>query len=146
MLPHLSFFLHFVLTSLIYSPFPLRTDPLRFQAECRKRRLKLDLVFLCCNTFCLIGECVLFRCAKLTCCQCRSRMPGLQMTFSSGWCCRNFSILLRSRSVTLRGPGWSANTFVNLYIVRNMSPTSSSIVSAFCCWNAPAHRQHHSTL
>ena len=47
---------------LPYLTFPLTTDPLRFPAGCRKRRLNLALVFvfmLCCSTFVLIGECVL---------------------------------------------------------------------------------------
>ena len=40
MLPHLSFFLNCFLTYLLpYLSFPLRIDPLRFQAGCRKRRL-----------------------------------------------------------------------------------------------------------
>jgi len=42
----LSFFLHFSPTYLLpYLSFPLRIDPLRFQAGCRKRRLNLALVF-----------------------------------------------------------------------------------------------------
>jgi len=42
---HLSFF-HFFLTYLLpYLSFPLRIDPLRFQAGCRKRRLNLAVVF-----------------------------------------------------------------------------------------------------
>jgi len=46
MLPHLSFFLHFFLTYFLpYLSFPLRIDPLRFQAGCRKRRLNLASVF-----------------------------------------------------------------------------------------------------
>ena len=53
-------FLHFFLTYLLpYLSVPLKIDPLRFQAECRKRWLNLALVFLCCSTFLLIGECVL---------------------------------------------------------------------------------------
>ena len=52
MLPHFSFF-HFFLTYLLpYSSFPLRTDPLWFQARCHKRRLNLALVFL--YSFCVI--------------------------------------------------------------------------------------------
>ena len=45
--------------------FPLRIDPLHFQARCRKRQLNLGLVFffiLCCSTFLLIDECVLLLC------------------------------------------------------------------------------------
>jgi len=57
-------FLHFFLTYLLpYLPFLFRIDPLHFQAGCLRRRLKLALVFvfiLCCSTFLLIGECVLF--------------------------------------------------------------------------------------
>ena len=46
MLPHLSFLLHFFLTYLLpYLSFPLRIDPLCFQAGCRKRRLNVALVF-----------------------------------------------------------------------------------------------------
>ena len=57
----LSFFLHFFLTYLLpYLSFPLRIDPLHFQAGCRKRRLNLGLVFLCCCSFLVIGECMLF--------------------------------------------------------------------------------------
>ena len=53
MLPHLSFFLHFFLTYFLpYLSFPLRIDPLRFQAGCRKRPLSLALVFLC--LFCVV--------------------------------------------------------------------------------------------
>jgi len=45
-----SFFLQFILPT----SFHLRTDPLHFQAGCRKRRLNLALVLLfifCCSTF-----------------------------------------------------------------------------------------------
>ena len=45
---------------LPYLYFPLRSDPLRFQAGCRKRRLNLALVFLCiscCRTFWLVNAC-----------------------------------------------------------------------------------------
>ena len=63
MLRHLSFFLHFFLSYLLsYLSFPLRIDPLHFQAGYRKRRLNLALFFvfiLCRSTFLLIGECVL---------------------------------------------------------------------------------------
>jgi len=63
MLHHLSFFLHFFLSYLLsYLSFPLRIDPLHFQAGYRKRRLNLALFFvfiLCRSTFVLIGECVL---------------------------------------------------------------------------------------
>jgi len=53
MLPHLSFFLHFFLTFLLpYLSFPLRIDPLHFQAGCHKRRLNLALGFLC--SFCVV--------------------------------------------------------------------------------------------
>ena len=50
------FFLNFFLTHLLpYLSFPLKIDPHRFQVGCRKRRLKLSLVFvfifLCCGTF-----------------------------------------------------------------------------------------------
>jgi len=62
----LIFFLHFFLSYLLpYLSFPLKIDPLYFQATCRKRRLNLGLVFvfiLCCSTFLLIGECVLLLC------------------------------------------------------------------------------------
>ena len=50
---------------LPYLSFPLRTDPLRFQAGCRKSRLNLALFFvsiLCCSTILLIGECMLLLC------------------------------------------------------------------------------------
>ena len=53
MLLHLSLFLHFFLTYLLtYLSVPLRIDPLRFQAGCRKRRLNLVLVFL--YLFCVV--------------------------------------------------------------------------------------------
>ena len=43
---HLSFFCHFFFTYLLpYLSFPLRTDLLGFQAECRNRRLNLVLAF-----------------------------------------------------------------------------------------------------
>jgi len=46
MLQHLSFSLHFLLTYLLfYLSFPLRTDPLRFHAGCRDRRLNPAFVF-----------------------------------------------------------------------------------------------------
>jgi len=46
MLPHLFFFSLFSLAYLLpYLSFPLRIDPLRFQAGCRKMRLQLALVF-----------------------------------------------------------------------------------------------------
>jgi len=61
-----SFFLHFFLTYLVpYLSFPLRIDPLRFQAGCRKRQLNLALVFfafVCCSMFLLIGECLVLLC------------------------------------------------------------------------------------
>ena len=48
----LTLYLHLFLTyHLPYLSFPLRTDPLRFQAGCRKRRLNLALVFL--RLFCV---------------------------------------------------------------------------------------------
>jgi len=51
--PTYPFLLHFFLTYLIPSlSFPLRTDPLRFQAGCRKRRLNLLQFFLC--LFCAV--------------------------------------------------------------------------------------------
>ena len=66
MLPHISFSFTFFLTYLLrYLSFPLRIDPLRFQAECRKRRLNVALVFvfiLCCSTFLFIGECMVLLC------------------------------------------------------------------------------------
>jgi len=49
----LSFFLYFFRAYLLpYLSFPLRTDPLRFQAGCRKIQLNLVLVFLC--LFCVV--------------------------------------------------------------------------------------------
>ena len=46
MLPHSSFFLHVFFTYLLpYLSFPLRIDPLRFQAGCRKRRPKPGFSF-----------------------------------------------------------------------------------------------------
>ena len=52
-------FLHFFLTYLLpYLSFPFTIGPLHFQARCRKRRLNLVLVFLCCSRFYLIGECI----------------------------------------------------------------------------------------
>ena len=46
-------FLHCFLTFLRpYLSFPLRIDPLRFQAGCRRRRLKLALVLL--RLFCVV--------------------------------------------------------------------------------------------
>ena len=53
MLPTFPFFLQFLYTYLPpYLSLPLRIDPLRFQAGCRKRRLSLALVFLC--LFCVV--------------------------------------------------------------------------------------------
>ena len=49
LLLHWSFFLHFFLS---YLSFPLRIDPLHFQAGCRKMRLNLALVFL--YLFCVV--------------------------------------------------------------------------------------------
>ena len=46
LLPHLSFFLHFFSYLLPYLSFPLRIDPLHFQAGFRKRQVNLALVFL----------------------------------------------------------------------------------------------------
>jgi len=65
--PHLSVSLHFFLTYLLpYLFFPLRIDPLSFQAGCRNGRLNMALVFfvfiLCCSTFLLISKCVLLLC------------------------------------------------------------------------------------
>jgi len=52
-IPHLYLFLHFFLTYLLlYLSFPLRIDPLRFQAGCCKRRLNLAFVCLC--LFCVV--------------------------------------------------------------------------------------------
>ena len=46
-------FPHFFLTYLFpYLSFPLRIDPLRFQAGCCKRRLNVALVFL--SSFCVV--------------------------------------------------------------------------------------------
>ena len=46
--PTYPFFLHFFLIYLLpYLSFPLRIDPLRFQAGCRKRRLNLALFRVC---------------------------------------------------------------------------------------------------
>ena len=59
MLPQLSFFFTF---SYLSPPFPLRINLLHFQARCRKSRLNLALVFLCCSTFLLIDECMLLLC------------------------------------------------------------------------------------
>ena len=48
MLPHLSFFLHFFITYFVpYVSFPLRIDPLRFQARYYKRQLNLFLCLFC---------------------------------------------------------------------------------------------------
>ena len=53
MFSHLSFFLQFFNTYLLpYSTFPLRIDPLHFQAGCRKRRLNMALAFSC--LFCFV--------------------------------------------------------------------------------------------
>jgi len=43
--PTYPFFLFFLTYLLPYLSFPLRTDPLCFQARCRKRQLNLALVF-----------------------------------------------------------------------------------------------------
>ena len=43
--PTYPFFLFFLTYLLPYLSFPLRTDPLYFQARCRKRQLNLALVF-----------------------------------------------------------------------------------------------------
>ena len=52
----------FVFTYLLpYLSFPLRIDPLRFQAGCCKR-LEFFVLILCCSTFLLIGECLLLLC------------------------------------------------------------------------------------
>ena len=52
MLPHLSFFLHYFHTYLLhYLSFPLRTEPFRFNAGCRKRQQNPALVFL--RLFCV---------------------------------------------------------------------------------------------
>jgi len=45
-----------------YLSFPLRIDPLRFQAGCRKTRLNMALVILCCRVFLLTDECMLLLC------------------------------------------------------------------------------------
>ena len=51
MIPHLSFFRRsFLIYLLPYLSFPLRIDPLLFQAECRKRQLIFVFIF-CCSTF-----------------------------------------------------------------------------------------------
>jgi len=63
MLPHLSFFLHFFITYFLpYVSFPLRIDPLRFQARYYKRQLNLALVFVfilycICIVFWLVNAC-----------------------------------------------------------------------------------------
>ena len=63
MLPHLSFFLHFFVTYFLpYVSFPLRIDPLRFQARYYKRQLNLALVFVfilycICIVFWLVNAC-----------------------------------------------------------------------------------------
>jgi len=60
-----SVFFTFLTYLLSYLSFPLRIDPLHFQAEGRKRRPNLALFFvfiLFSSTFLLIGECVLLLC------------------------------------------------------------------------------------
>ena len=75
-----------------------------------------------------------------TCCQCRSRMPGLQMTFRIGRCCLNLSIFTLMRSATFLGPGWSDSVFVSLYIDLHISDTSFSTSSALIPVNGPETR------
>ena len=70
MFPHLSFFLHFVLTCLLpYLYFPLRIDPLLFQAGCRKKATKPGSRFfvfiLCYSTFLWMVN-VRFRCVRFS--------------------------------------------------------------------------------
>ena len=52
------------LSHSLYLPSPPRIDELRFQAECRKRRLNLALVFLC--LFCVVVH--FFRSASVCSC------------------------------------------------------------------------------
>ena len=52
--PLILFYLYFFLTYILpYLSFSLRIDPLCFQAECRKRRLNLAVVFVMC-LFCVV--------------------------------------------------------------------------------------------
>lgn len=64
-------------------------------------------------------------------------MPGLQMVFRMGRCCLNLSTLFLTVSATRRGPAWSLNCLVSLYMVLHMSPTSFSISSEFRFWKGP---------
>lgn len=73
----------------------------------------------------------------LTISQCLSLMPGLQMVLRMGRCCLNLSTLFLTVSATRRGPAWSLNCLVSLYMVLHMSPTSFSISSEFRFWNGP---------
>ena len=58
------FFTYFFIYLLPYLYFPLRSDPLRFQAGCRKRKLNLALVFFVYFMLqnILVGECMLLLC------------------------------------------------------------------------------------
>jgi len=81
---HFSFFSSLFITYLLpYLSFPLRIDPLHFQAGCCKRRRNLALVscvfMLCCNTLCcstflFIGECMLLSCVLFRFFQYQSKM------------------------------------------------------------------------
>jgi len=68
--PTYLFFHHFLLSSLLpYLSFPLRIDPLRFQARCWERQLNLALVFLYLSCvvlhfFWLVNAC--FRCVRFS--------------------------------------------------------------------------------
>ena len=73
----------------------------------------------------------------LTCSQCLSLMPGLHMVCRRGRFCLNLSIFPLVLSATFLGPGWSPNVLVSLYMVRNISETSLSIVSEFNWRNGP---------
>lgn len=77
----------------------------------------------------------------LTISQCLSLMPGLQMVLRMGRCCLNLSTLFLTVSATRRGPAWSLNCLVSLYMVLHMSPTSFSISSEFRFWNGPINKQ-----
>ena len=65
-------FIRFLITYLFpysYLSLPLKIDPLRFQGECRKKRLNLTGVFLCLlcvvvRFFCLVNAC--FCCARFS--------------------------------------------------------------------------------
>ena len=96
----------------------------------------------CCVTLSvMLCDALCYSMLRLTCSQCLSRIPGLQMICRSGRWTLNLSILVLTLSATLRGPGASLRVFESFKTVRNIVPISSSTSSALISVKGPGKRK-----